>query len=104
MDGLILSDDVFVQPFFHLEQFLRLGLQHLADRNASPLGDDFGDVVVVHHLVQLVFGFPLIALFFEFTLEAQAFGFLLSRPLVITLQAGLLLFGQQPVQLALHSF
>ncbi len=59
MDGLFLADDALVQALFHVQQLLRFGLHHLVDRDAGPLGDHLGDVVDVHHLIQLVLGFPL---------------------------------------------
>ncbi len=62
VDGLVLADDALVQALLHLQQLVRLGLHHLVDRDAGPLGDDLGDVVLVHHLVQVVLGLPGVAL------------------------------------------
>ena len=47
----ILADHALAQAVFHLDQLLHLALQHAADGNSGPLGDDFGDVL----LVDLVF-------------------------------------------------
>ena len=46
-DGFLLADDALVQPFLHLEQLLHFALHQLGDRDAGPLGDDLGDVVLV---------------------------------------------------------
>ena len=62
-DGFVLADDALVQALFHLQQFFCFGFHHLADRDAGPLGDHFGDIIHIHHFIQLVFCFPLIALF-----------------------------------------
>jgi hypothetical protein len=59
VDGLVLADDALVQALFHLQQLLGLGLHHLADGDARPLGDHLGDVVLVHQLVERVLRLPL---------------------------------------------
>ncbi len=101
-DGGILPDDALVQPLFHVQQALRLGLQHLVDRDAGPLGDHFGHVVGVHDLVQLVFALPLLAGGVEFLLQAGALHLLFSGALVVALQAGLFLLGHQALDFGLH--
>ncbi len=93
MDGLFLPDDALVQAVFHVQQLVLLGFHHLVDRDARPLGHNLGDVVYIDHFVQLVFVFPLVALFVELGFQAQALGLLLGRPFVIALQAGLFFFG-----------
>ena len=55
MDGFLLTDDTLMQTRFHVQELLRLGLQHLRDRDACPLMDDGSDIVHVHHFIELVF-------------------------------------------------
>ena len=43
-----------MNPLFHIEQLVRLTLQHLGHRNAGPAGDEPGDILLVHHLVNLL--------------------------------------------------
>ena len=68
MDGLILAYDAFVQALLHFEELCSLGLHHLAYGNASPLVDDFRDVIDVYNFVELVLRFPFIAFFTIFIL------------------------------------
>jgi hypothetical protein len=58
MDGRFLADNALVQAFFHLQQFLRFALHHLRERDTGPLVHNLGDIVHVHHFVELVVGFP----------------------------------------------
>ncbi len=44
-DRLVLADHPVVQGFFHAQQLVALAFEHLADRNAGPLGDHLGDLV-----------------------------------------------------------
>ena len=46
LDRLVLADDALAQPILHLQQLFDLALEHLADRHAGPLADDFGDVLL----------------------------------------------------------
>ena len=44
-DCLVLPDDLFAQPFFHVEQFLCFAFHEAENGNACPLRHDFGDVL-----------------------------------------------------------
>ena len=103
MDGFILPDDALVQALFHVQQLFRFGFHHLADRDARPLGNHLGDIIDIHHFIQLVFGFPFVALGVEFFFQAQALGFLVGGALVIAFQAGLFFFGLQAVEFRFSS-
>ena len=59
---------------FHLEQLVRLRLEHFAHWNPRPLGDHLSNVLFVDDLVQAVFSLPRAALFFEFLFEGEPFG------------------------------
>ena len=50
--GLLLADHTGVELLFEVEQFLHLALHELAHRDARPLGDHFGDVVLGDLLAQ----------------------------------------------------
>ncbi len=102
LDGLALADDAFTQAFFHVQQTFGFRLHHLADGDAGPLGDHFGDIVHVNHFVQFMFGFPLIALGEEFVFQAQPVGFLSGSAFVITFHTRLLLFRFELFQFAFH--
>ena len=52
LNGLVLSHDAQVQPFFHVDELLNLSLHETADRNMRPLADDFGDVLFVNLFLQ----------------------------------------------------
>ena len=52
LHGLVLPDDAQLQPLVHLQELLRLALDHLRDGHAGPLRDDRGDVLLVHLLAQ----------------------------------------------------
>ena len=47
---LALAHDALAERFFHAEQFVPLALQHLADGDAGPLRDDFGDFLLRHFI------------------------------------------------------
>ena len=53
--GLILADDPLLQDLLHVQQLLLFPAQQLADRDAGPLGDDFGDVLLGDLLGQDLF-------------------------------------------------
>ena len=46
--GLVLPDHALGEARLHLEQLLALGLEHLADRDAGPVAEDDGDVLLGH--------------------------------------------------------
>ena len=51
-DRLFLTDDPVVEPLFHLDQLLDLSLHQLRDRDAGPLADHLGDVLLGYLLGQ----------------------------------------------------
>src|SRR5690606_15519371 len=52
LDGLRLADDALLQHLLHPKELLLFGLQHLRDGDAGGAGDDLGDVLGVHLLLQ----------------------------------------------------
>ena len=58
--GLVLPDDAPPQAFVHLQELLRLPLDHLRHGDSGPLRDDLGDVLLVHLLAED--GAPLLEL------------------------------------------
>ena len=46
LDRLVLADDALVQALLHVDQLLDLALHQARDRDAGPLGDDLGDVLL----------------------------------------------------------
>ncbi len=102
VNRLLLPDDAFVQARLHVQEFLGFGLEHLCDRDARPLMHDRGNVVHIHHLIQLMFGFPFIALLVKFLFESHAFRFLPRREFIIAVQASLFLLGLQLFDLGAH--
>ena len=48
MQRLVLADDALGQRFLHAQQLLLLPFQHLRHRDAGPLGDHFGDLLLGH--------------------------------------------------------
>ena len=93
VDRLLLADNAIVQTCFHVQELFRLAFHHLGKRDACPLVNDRGDIVHIHHLVELVFGFPFVTLAVVFLFQPQALGFLLGGQFVVTVQAGLFLLG-----------
>ena len=76
MDGFVLTDDALMQTRFHVQEFFGITLHHLGEGDACPLMDNAGDVIHIHHFIELVFQFPFIALFAVILLfEAQASDF-----------------------------
>jgi hypothetical protein len=53
---LLLADDALMQALFHLEELLDFAFHQPADRNAGPLADDFGDVLLVDLFLQHALG------------------------------------------------
>ena len=104
MDGFILSYNPFVKALFHMQQFFRLCLHHLTHGDSCPHMYDFGDVVFIDDFVQLVFCFPVVTLLVEFSLQADALGFLFRSPFVISLETRLSFFGLQAVDVNLQLF
>ncbi len=51
-DRVVLADDALVQPLLHAQELLHLALEHPADRDPGPAGDDLGDVVLVDLLLE----------------------------------------------------
>ena len=101
MDGFILADDALVQALFHVQQFIGFALHHLAERDAGPLVHHLGNIIHIHHLVQVVFRFPLVPFGGEILFQTQAFGLFLGGAFIVTFHAGLFLFGPQLVNLVL---
>ena len=104
MNGFFLTNDALVQTRFHVQKFYRFSFKHLINRDARPLVHDGGDVVYIHHFIELVFGFPFFAFFNVLSFKAQPFGFLLRGAFVITLQASLFFFGAETIHVGLHAF
>ena len=52
-ERLLLTDDALAQLLLHAEELLHLALEHLADGDARPLGDDRGDVLIGDLLLQV---------------------------------------------------
>ena len=77
--GFILADHAPAEALLHLDQLFTFAFQQAADRDASPLGDDAGDVFFVYF-------------FFQHALPAFHFSEILLRGL-----ERLLRFHQQPV-------
>jgi len=98
MNGFLLPNDVLVEAFLHVEQFFRFRFHHLADRYARPLGNHLGNIIDIHHFVQLVIRFPTVTFFTEITFQAQTFRFLAGSPFIIPFHACLLFLGTQAVQ------
>jgi len=73
MDGFILTDDALVQARFHVQEFFGFRFHHLADGNARPLMYYGGDIIHIDDLIELMFGFPFIALGMVFLFESQPF-------------------------------
>src|SRR6266849_50137 len=48
----VLADHALPEPILHVDQLLDFTLEHLRDRNASPLGDDAGDILFVYFFLQ----------------------------------------------------
>jgi hypothetical protein len=51
-DRFVLTDDPGVEPLFHAQELLDLSLHQAADRDVRPSAHDFGDVFLVHFLLQ----------------------------------------------------
>ena len=87
-DRFILTHHLLVQAGFHLDQLLDLALDQAAHRDARPLRDDLGDVLLVHFLFEhpafpLEFGEGLVLLL-ETSVEFQLLAVLdAGHPLVI---------------------
>jgi len=98
MNGFLLPNDVLVEAFLHVKKFFRFRFHHLADRYARPLGNHLGNIIDIHHFVQLVIRFPTVTFFTEITFQAQTFRFLAGSPFIIPFHACLLFLGTQAVQ------
>ena len=86
-----------MQPLLHSQQPLRLLLQHTANRDAGPLGNQPGDVLLVHHHVNLVVLEPPLAVRVVLVVQAHALRPQLRRALVVrSLGCGLLLVLKLP--------
>ncbi len=48
LDGVLLADDPLVQLIFHAQQARGLGLGQLVHRDAGPVAQHLGDLLVVH--------------------------------------------------------
>ena len=67
---LMLADDTCVQHVFHAQQFVPLAFEHLRHRNAGPLGDHLGDLLIGHLVAQqLVFLLAVLVDHFQAALE-----------------------------------
>ncbi len=53
--SLALADNALVQRILHAQQFFPLPFQHLADRDAGPLGNDLGDLLLGDLVAQQAF-------------------------------------------------
>ena len=51
-ERFILANDPQPQTVFHIDELLDFALQHLRHRNPSPLGDDAGNVFLIHFFFQ----------------------------------------------------
>ena len=99
---LLLVDYPLVNPLLHVNQLVRLRLHHSGDGYARPLGDQRGDVLLVHHAVEFLVFLPLrpglvVSLLQAHSLRLQFRSFLV----VLTLGGSLLLVGKTlhlPVQ------
>ncbi len=103
VNGLLLPDDALVQTRFHVQKFFRFRFEHLVDRDARPLMHDRSDIIHIDHFIELMLGFPFVALFSIFSFKAQPFGFLLGGAFVIAFQASLLFFRAQTIHIGLHT-
>ncbi len=93
-----------MQTIFHLQQLLSLGLHDLAHRDARPLRHNIGDVIDIHHLIELVFRLPLVPLLLKFGFNAQTVRLELGGAFVIALHACLFFLGHQAVNFGLQFF
>src|SRR5205085_8838126 len=60
-DRGVLADDALVQLLLHADQLLRLRLRQLEDGDASPHGDDVGDLVLADlRLLDLILVAPVL--------------------------------------------
>ena len=105
--GLVLADDPLLQYLLHVQQLLFFPAQQLADRDAGPLGDHFGDVLLGDLLGQdLLFllqdGKLFLDAFALFLLFRQSPVLDLRGQLVIVAPLGVLLLQAQPVGLLLE--
>ncbi len=92
--GFGLTDQSFMQPVFHLEQFIFFIFHHLGDGDSSPLVDHFCDVVHIHDLVKFMILFPGIAFLVKFFFNLQSFRFHPGRAFIVALHTRLLFFFQ----------
>ena len=63
---LILADDALAQTLLHLRELLHLALEHFADGDAGPLGDDLRDVLFVDLFLEEASGGLRSQVFFYF--------------------------------------
>ncbi len=107
LHGLVLADQAAVQHFVEVQQLLALALHELCHRDAGPLGDDAGDLLLGHGVVHegvvalaaLGRGFGLGELLFE----ARQVGVLQARGLFVLIVAlGLFDLGVQVVNVRLE--
>ena len=68
-----MSDDPLVQGLFEVQQFFALGFEHTGDGDASPAGDNLGDVLAIDLLLD----------------EHLGVGLHVHQPLIEALQFGL---------------
>ena len=107
LHGLVLADQAAVQHFVEVQQLLALTLHELCHRDAGPLGNDAGDLLLGHGVVHegvvalaaLGRGFGL----GELLLEVRQVGVLQARGLFILIVAlGLFDLGVQVVNVRLE--
>ena len=78
LDRLVLANDAFVHAVFQFEEFFRFTGQHLFDGDASPFGDDCGDVFgadffAEEGFVRLSVVLHLVGRFFDLLLQVGDF-------------------------------
>ena len=107
LHGLVLADQAAVQHFVEVQQLLALALHELCHRDAGPLGNDAGDLLLGHGVVHegvvalaaLSRGFGL----GELLLEVRQVGVLQARGLFVLIVAlGLFDLGVQVVNVRLE--
>ncbi len=72
-----------MQTFFHVQQFFSFSFQELGHRDARPLGDNLGDVILIDDLIQHIFRLPGPSFLIEIGLEAQSFSPFRRRSFVV---------------------